>query len=196
MAKQMPYDAEKFEALVLFIAHYRQHDEQFGRTKLAKALFYSEFSAYRELGEPLTGATYIRMPFGPYPKQLEEAETHLSGRGLVYLDYVKATYEEKRIIPQTDSPPDMAGLFEPWALQLVETWAERVGSASAREISRLSHHHPGWLIAREVGEPIPYSTSLLPQERPTGLDAARAEEVARERGWLSEAGWVWERETV
>lgn len=187
------FDRERFEALVLFIADRRKDDPRFGRTKLAKALFYSDFAAYRDTGGALTGASYIRMPFGPFPKELDRTESALSDRGVVYLDYVKDVYEEKRIVSLAP-PPDLSGLFESWALQLVATWTDRIASATAREISRLSHHHPGWLIARETGEPIPYSTALLPQERPTGQDAEKAREIARERGWLSDEGWIWERD--
>jgi hypothetical protein len=193
MVSSVEFNPEKFEALVLFVADQRKNDPQFGRTKLAKTLFYSDFDVYRDTGESITGATYIRMPFGPFPKQLEEAEASLQQRGLVRLDYVKDEYEEKRIVP-TEPPPKLDVLFEPWVLQHVRLWINQVGAASAREISRLSHKHPGWLMARETGEPISYETALLPNERPTGQDAERAKEIARERGWLSEAGWIWERE--
>jgi Protein of unknown function (DUF4065) len=186
------FNRNRFEALVLYIAHLRKDDERFGRTKLAKALFYSDFAAYRDQGEPLTGATYIRMPFGPFPKQLDATEEALADRRVVYLDYVKDEYEEKRIVP-LEPLPNLSDLFEPWELEVVAIWTERVALATAREISRLSHHHPGWLLAGGTGNPIPYETALLPQERPSGLDAERAKRIARERGWLSDAGWVWER---
>lgn len=186
------FDRERFEGLVLFIAHRRADDPRFGRTKLAKALFYSDFDVYRDEGAPLTGATYIRMPFGPFPRELEATERALADRRVVYLDYVKDVYEEKRIVP-LGPPPNMSGLVESWALELVGMWTDRIASATAREISRLSHHHPGWLLARETGEAIPYETALLPQERPTGQAAERAKQIARERGWLSDAGWIWER---
>lgn len=192
MADGVAFSPEKFEALVLFIAHRRKDDARFGRTKLAKALFYSEFEAYREHGAALTGATYIRMPFGPFPEQLEATEKALAVREVVYLDYVKDVYEEKRIVP-LQLLPDLDGLFEPWVFELVGIWTDRVASASAREISRLSHHHPGWLLARETGKAIPYETTFLPQERPTGLQAERAKRIARERGWLSATGaWQWD----
>ena len=192
---EFEFNAAKFEALVLFIAHRRENDPRFGRTKLAKALFYSDFDAYRDQGESLTGATYIRMPFGPFPKELEATEHALNDRGVVYLDYVKDVYEEKRIVPR-GSLPDLSGLVEEWELQLVGIWTDRIALATAREISRLSHHHPGWLMARETGEPIPYQTALMPHEPPTGQQMERAMEIARERGWLSDKGWIWQRDTA
>jgi chloramphenicol 3-O-phosphotransferase len=132
------------------------------------------------------------MPFGPFPRELEATENGLSDRGVVYLDYVKDVYEEKRIVPLTPLP-DLSGLFEPWALHLVGTWTDRVAAAAARGISRRAHQQPGWLMARETRETIPYETALLPQERPTGQEAERAKQRARDRGWLSDAGWIWER---
>jgi hypothetical protein len=57
------FDRERFEGLILYIAHRRRDDVRFGRTKLAKVLFFSDFSVYQDQGEPLTGATYIRMTF-------------------------------------------------------------------------------------------------------------------------------------
>lgn len=187
------FDKDRFEALVLHIAHRRRDDEAFGRTKLAKVLFYSDFGAYQDTGKPLTGATYIRMPFGPFPKQLKETENSLAERKLVLLAHdVEDDYAEKRMIPLKASP-DLGSVFEPWQVSFVDTWIERIASASARQISELSHHHPGWLLAEDRGE-IPYETAILPEERPSGIQASRAKGVARERGWYSPAGkWKWER---
>jgi len=185
------FDRERFEALVLYIAHRRRDDLKFGRTKFAKVLFYSDFDVFRDTGKPLTGATYQRMPFGPFPRELEETEAAMSERQDVFLDYAKGEYEERRIIPLVPLP-DLRHLF-PWELGLVDTWIDRIASASARDISRLSHYHPGWLIAGETGVDIPYETAHLPQERPTGQQAERAKEIARAEGWLRNGEWIWER---
>ena len=186
------FDRQRFEALILYIAHRRSGDVRFGRTKMAKALFYSDFSVYQDQGEPLTGATYIRMPFGPFPKELDAAEESLERQGRASLDYdVPGEYEEKRIIPSDD--PDTS-LFEGWQILTVNACIDRVASETAAGISEISHHHPGWLLAEKVGVEIPYETAILPQGRPDGYEATLAEEVAREHGWQSADGkWIWER---
>lgn len=190
------FDRTRFEALVLYIADRRRDDERFGRTKMAKVLFYSDFSVYQDQGESLTGATYIRMPFGPFPEALEETEKALEAKGLVVLAHDGVgEYEEKRIIP-TKRPPDLRSLFEEWQILVVNDWTDRVAAATATQISEMSHHHPGWLLAKENGEKIPYETAILPQSRPTASEASRAREVARGRGWQSSDGeWLWERST-
>jgi hypothetical protein len=189
------FDQERFEALVVYIANRRRDDEHFGRTKLAKALFYSDFEHYKLHEASITGATYIRMPFGPFPEALREAESHLARDRFVFPDYDTGDYEEKRLIPLKAMPADWLRLFNDEQLRIVDTWTDQVGSASARRISELSHDHPGWLLAGEDGVEIPYNTALLPLERPSPWQAEEAKEVARERGWLSEDGeWLWERE--
>jgi hypothetical protein len=190
------FDRNRFEALVLYVAHRRRDDERFGRTKMAKVLFYSDFSIYQDQGEPLTGATYIRMPFGPFPKALGETEKALEAKGLAVLAHDgEGDYDEKRIIP-TRSAPNLRDLFEEWQILVVNDWIDRVAAATATQISEMSHHHPGWLLAND-GEVIPYETAVLPQSRPTAHEASRAKEVARGRGWQSRDGeWIWERSTT
>ena len=185
-------DRQRFEVLILYIAHRRRDDVRFGRTKMAKVLFYSDFSVYQDQGVPLTGATYIRMPFGPFPKALDDAEEALGDRGLATLEYdVSGEYDEKRII--VEDKPDMSA-FEDWQIFTVDAWIEQVASETATGISEISHHHPGWILAGKIGVEIPYETAILPQGRPSILEATDAEEVARERGWQSADGkWIWER---
>ena len=86
MSEQIPeFDPKRFESLVLHIAYRTKSDERFGRTKLAKALFYSDFTAYREVGEALTGAVYVKEDHGPFPVALPATEWRLADRGLVTL---------------------------------------------------------------------------------------------------------------
>lgn len=187
------FEPARFDAMILYIAHRTQDRLDFGRTKLAKVLFYSDFEVYRDQARSLTGATYKRMPFGPFPRELEDAEERLRSRRQAVLDYDKDQYEEKRIKP-CGTPPDLTRWYEGWQIATVDIWTDRVAAATARQISDLSHRHPGWRLAGETGNDIPYETALLPgQDRPSGQDRQRAEQIARDRGWLGERGWVWER---
>lgn len=186
------FDPRRFEDLVLYVAHQTANDEQFGRTKLAKVLFYSDFAVYRDQGRSLSGATYKRMPFGPFPRELEAAEEALNADRRAFLDYVTAEGEKK--IRPIAPEPDISQFLEAWQVLVLKDWIARISSAGSKEISELSHNHPGWRIAGSTGADIPFATALLPEERPTGQDAEDAKRIARERGWLSEEGWVWERQ--
>lgn len=189
------FHQDRFDALVLYIAHHTRNDATFGRVKLAKVLFYCDFTAYREEGASLTGATYIRLPKGPFPRALPEAEARLQRAGLARLDHDVPEYEEKRIVALRGA--DRAtNLFEPWQLAFVNIWIDEISAASARRTSDRSHEHSGWILADHTGVEIPYATAFLPEGPPTAVDLARARRVARERGWLTDDGWTWERESA
>lgn len=189
------FDPSRFEDLVLYIAHQTAHDENFGRLKLAKVLFYADFAVYRDEGRSMSGATYKRMPFGPFPRELEAAEEALSADKRAFLDYVTPEGEEKKIRPLVPEP-DVSRFLDAWQVLVLKDWITRISAAGSKEISELSHRHPGWRLARTNEADIPFSTALLPQERPTAQDAEDAKRIARERGWLSEQGWIWERESA
>jgi Protein of unknown function (DUF4065) len=159
------FDAKRFDALVLFIAYETKDDPRFGRTKLAKTLFYSDFEAYRDEGKPLTGATYIRMPRGPFPKELRSAELRLERAKCARLDYDTEEGEEKRIVPLV-LPHDAEALYESWQLVHVRLWIGRIKEGSAKRISDRSHEHPGWILAKEDGVVIPYESVFAPDHMP------------------------------
>jgi Antitoxin SocA-like, Panacea domain len=191
------FDRTRFQALVLFIAWRTKDDPDFGRVKLAKTLCYSDFSVYLKTGRALTGATYIRKPQGPVPSELPDAERALRRLKLVTLDHEKDEYEPKRII--AERPPvdeKLKKLFEPWQLEMVEKWIEQIKPQTAAEVSDTSHELAGWKMAGTDGTPIPYSAALLPWEKPSELDAKVAERRARKKGWLTDDGWIWEREAA
>jgi hypothetical protein len=187
------FDPKRFEDLVLYIAHQTAEDTDFGRLKLAKVLFYSDFAVYRDQGESMSGASYKRMPFGPFPRELEDAEEALSTQGRVFLDYDKDEGEVRKIIPLAPEP-DIYRLLEGWQVIVLRDWIVRISSASSKEVSDLSHKHAGWRLAGQTGDDIPFSTALLPEERPTPQDVEEAKQIARDHGWLAERGWIWERE--
>ncbi len=185
------FDRQRFDELVLFIAHETRNDPRFGRTKLAKVLYYSDFDVYRSTEQALTGAKYVHKPFGPFPKPLDGAEMRLAGAQRVQLAHTVDEGEEKRIIPLDLSHAD--ALFEPWQLELVRSWIRKISKDSTTKVSNDSHDLPSWRLTEEEAE-IPYAMALLPQERPSPQEAKEAEDLARERGWLTDEGWIWERQ--
>ena len=68
------FDGSKFRELVLYIAEQSEGDPRFGAVKLNKILYYSDFEAFRVLGESITGATYRKLSEGPAPLQMLETK--------------------------------------------------------------------------------------------------------------------------
>ena len=91
------YDAKKFCELVLYIAKRSEDDPRFCAVKLNKIMYYSDFGAYRRLGQSITGANYqaeralLRgrcfgtpgpVGLGPHPHAASTSQVYNSGLSL------------------------------------------------------------------------------------------------------------------
>lgn len=186
VAGNRQFDEDKFRELVLYIAHKTKDDPAFGRTKLAKVLFYSDFDAYGDDGRSLTGATYRAIEHGPFPTQLPAAENQLQRRKRAVVQrwdppLEKGEYDPNRIIPKDE--PEMER-FEAWELAFVDIWIRRVSEAkTAKQISKLSHDHPGWRLFERDRDVIPYETQFIGRKPPSESAMERGRQLARERKW-------------
>ena len=68
--KRQKEDDAKLRELVLLIATLSEGDEPFGKIKLNKVAFFSDFLAYLIFGRSITGHQYMRLPEGPAPRKL------------------------------------------------------------------------------------------------------------------------------
>lgn len=167
----MQFDAERFREWVLFIAWQTREDPHFGRTKMAKTLFYADFGAYADDGQPLTGATYEHWKFGPFPPVLYEVEEELVANGLAALREPSFEGDESKLVATHE--PDITRL-PAWQRTFVDMKIKEIASERSWRVSDVSHEHPGW-IATQEREPIPYETALISSSPPSRevLDLAR-----------------------
>lgn len=176
-------DIDRLRELVLYIAHRAGDDPEFGRTKMAKVLFYSDFEAYRERGEPITGTAYQRRDHGPYPPQLYMAELDLTeGTDRARILHGSDPNEPQRLVPRKGTRPPELDDVPQWQLDLIDKWIGEIQPLTAREASRRSHEEPGWQLARDR-ETIPYQSAFTSRRRPSRRDFERGRELADEYGW-------------
>lgn len=179
MAGNREFDRERFKDLVLFIAHKTQDDPRFGRTKLAKALFYLDFAAYAGDGASVTGATYHHWPRGPFPPILYEVERELERQGLVRIQTPQHEGDEAKLYPRGVLPPLR---LEDYHKHLAAIEVDRVSADPTWKVTDDSHEHPGWIVSRDR-EPIPYYAVHIAAKGPTPHDVERAEAIARDHSW-------------
>lgn len=179
-----PQVQERFEELVLYIAWQTRGDPSFGRTKLAKVLFYSDLAAYAEEGQPLTGARYEHWQFGPFPPQLYEAEERIAASGLAEVARFRSNDagDELKIVPWEEPVPRLFDQWEVWQQRLVDGYIRTISKAASWRVSDDSHKHPGWLLTRDYEE-IPYHSAFISRRKPTEGDLERGMSLAREHGW-------------
>jgi hypothetical protein len=168
----------KLRELVVYLAERSSDDPRFGRTKLAKLLFYCDFDAYAEFGEPITGARYLKKPQGPLAQEELLALRDLTESGAVAVEETDVhCYKQKRII--ANRPADISWLT-PAQHQLVDEILERHRSDAATDLSNQSHDFPGWLWA-EMNQEIPYHSVFIAREAPNQADIDWAQGMVRER---------------
>lgn len=173
----------KFRELVLYISQKCASDPMFGATKLNKVLFYSDFLAYANLGQPITGFEYQKLPNGPVPRRLLPVRDKMVEQNELGIQEVllKNGYIQKRTVNLR--PPDLR-TFSAQEISLVDQVIEALGDASAGAVSELSYRQIGWIVADD-GETIPYSTVCLSNEPLTETETRRAQELAATHGLVT-----------
>lgn len=170
MTERASFQEGKFLELVLYIAHRSAGFPHFGRTKLAKDLFFADFRAFRELGESITGATYKKARFGPLAdKLLPSIDTLVaSGAAVEGIFRSQGLHEQKRLMALRDA--DMRDFKGP-EMVIIQNVIDDLRDLTSEEVSLLSHEFPGWKLAA-MDEVIPYETVYLadPDDPPRASD--------------------------
>lgn len=184
MAGGKDFDSDQFEKLVLYIAWKTRNNPNFGRVRMAKVLYFVDFSHFASDGESLTGAAYTAEDFGPFPAYLTTAEEHLMKEGLVRSDRLegreRGDFDENRVVPIREPKIRLDGYVQ----SLVDQWIATVSSArSAKQLSNQTHELPGWKLARPKKEEIPYETVFIGTRRPPDRAVQRGRELIGEFQW-------------
>src|SRR5437660_10500981 len=77
---------QRLRELILYIADRSKDDPKFGATKLNKILYFSDFVSFREYGEPITGAMYMRLENGPAPMHLVPVRNEMLESGEIAME--------------------------------------------------------------------------------------------------------------
>lgn len=148
-------DRQKFKALVHYICWRCEDPTKLGSVKLYKSLWLSDFRAYYELGEPVTGATYIKLQFGPVPSGVLPVLGELKTEGALSIREVDYYGRDKKEFFAL-TRPDLS-LFTAEEISLIDAAIEYVCERhTAKSISDESHDEI-WELAL-IGEEIPYFT--------------------------------------
>lgn len=151
-------DKRKLRQLALYVATRCEDDPRFSRVKLNKVIFYADFTHYIKTGRSITGSAYIKMPYGPCPKDFNRLEKKMSQDEQMKIqerNYYGLT--QKRPIALV--PADLSS-FTAEEIASVEHIISSFWHSSASDVSDLSHMFDGWKLADDFEE-IPYSVARL-----------------------------------
>jgi hypothetical protein len=168
--------------LILHIARYSEGDPTFGKIKLAKILYYADFTSYREYGKPITGSAYKKLQFGPVPTHFFDILGEMETNGEIYIRKEKAfptaIHDYERVLAVREaSLEDFSGRD----ITIVNDLIKGFWNKSATDISNDSHGI-AWESV-DIKEQIPYELSILSDEELTKEEIARSWELIKEHGW-------------
>src|SRR5262249_37224158 len=76
------YSEEKLQQVILYFLEHI-NNVHLGRTKLMKLLYFVDFDHFEAHGASVTGATYRKLPHGPYPDKIEKVIAKMETAGLL-----------------------------------------------------------------------------------------------------------------
>jgi hypothetical protein len=171
-------DVARFKELVLYICEKCASDPKFGATKLNKILYFSDFLAYGEFGQPVTGFEYQKLPNGPAPRHFVQMRDEMVKAGELAIQPVRLVSGRVQ-----DRPVNLRSarleVFTPNQISLVDAVIDALKDATAEDVSELTHRMVGWKIV-DSGETIPYETIFVSDEPLTDADIRRARELDRQ----------------
>ena len=173
---------DRLRELMLYVARRCADDTTFGAVKLNKILWWSDFLAFAERGEPITGVEYQSLENGPAPKRLLPIRDELISNGDAEVSVsARGQYRQDRLVPLREPNLDV---FTSAQIALVDKVIDDLWQKTAADVSRLSHGK-AWEVAG-YGNSIPYEAIFLSDDPVDPSDVARTKELAAHQGWARE----------
>lgn len=171
--KESKFNEEKFKELILYVADKCSNDPDYGALKLNKILFYSDFIAYGQLGQSITGAAYFRLPNGPAPRYM------MPIRDKMEQDREIVIYTKNRVVPLREANLTM---FTAQEIVIVDEVIEQSCGVNGADMSFISHRESGVKLANPK-EDIPYETVFICDEPLNEFEIARGLQLAKQYEW-------------
>jgi hypothetical protein len=156
------FQSRKFKELILYFSQ-RGLDEGLviGSTKLNKLLFFTDFEAYGRLGQPVTGATYQRLQWGPAPRELLWVRDQLLRDDEVRWKEKPENEWDDVLVPESAANLD---LFSQEEIAIADEIFDEMRPYNATASSDLSHERSaGWRVQGDR-ETIPYESVFVSTE--------------------------------
>jgi uncharacterized phage-associated protein len=141
----MKVNLRKFMQLIVFFAHH-EAVKPLGKTKLFKLLYFTDVTHMRTVGEPITGAEYLKYLYGPVPVQGDFALKELQKHRLISQKCVRLTNTKVMREVTARQAPDMA-MFTEQEMLTIQHVIQQYGEDMASVLAWESHQESAWLFA-------------------------------------------------
>lgn len=180
---ELPGGQTRLKEMVLFVSERCQSARRFGKIKMNKIIWKSDFDAYAARRVPVTGRAYQRLKFGPAPIEMAPLYGEMVQDDLITVKRVDlgVNFIEHRTIPIVK--PELNKFFSQDDLRFVEEAIEYYWELTGEEASDDSRG-VAWR-SRVDGDPMPYELALLSDASPSAGRVRQLLEKANSLGWNS-----------
>lgn len=149
----MRYNRDKFKNAVLYLV--KHGGSNIGKKKLAKLLYFVDFTLYELRNKSLTEMTYAKKDYGPMPepKVFYSALDELKEKDIID---IKGPDEKRleRIVAKNDNDPDMK-VFDDKEKEILKQITEKYRLDNAGDLEKIAQSEPPYKMVN-YGEEIPY----------------------------------------
>lgn len=171
-------DDSKLGELIVYISDKSAGDPRFGATKLNKLLYFSDFLAFGNFGEPITCAIYTHRKWGPAPRHFEEVRDALLASASLKIEtrQLNSGNRQNRTVALREASLQD---FSQQQIDLVDDLIKQHWDRTADEISEASHNYVGWKMTKD-GEAIPYESIFLSDTPLTVEEIYKGQQLAQQ----------------
>jgi uncharacterized phage-associated protein len=174
----MKVNLRKLMQLIVFFA-YHEAVKPLGKTKLFKLLYFTDVTHLCTAGEPITGAEYLKYPYGPVPMQGAFALKELQKHRLIMQKRVQLTNTKFMREITALQMPDMT-MFTEQEMITIHSVIQQYGEDTASALSWKSHQESAWLFADDW-RPL----TLTPAKHSTEKNGENTEAIALLEEWYA-----------
>ena len=141
---QLKTDKKKQQEMILFIAQNMIKRPNFGKTILAKMMYFSETNAFLNMGKPIAGTIFIKEKFGPLPKNFNDVLKNMVKNGLIQITRIKTGVENHDrciVIPLREPKTDC---FTSEEMIIINDVIARLNNLTATQMKDHSHRDVAW----------------------------------------------------
>jgi putative zinc finger/helix-turn-helix YgiT family protein len=148
------FDMARFENLILYIL--AESGPTF-KTALNKYLWYIDFGYYGQETVSITGAEYLKYPYGPVPRSYDTLFNQMADKELIEVKEVLGVSKGKEYAGEKYEGLRKAdtGIFQGNELKAIDAWIAILKGKTAEKLSQLTHEEEGYLKTQNR-QPISY----------------------------------------
>lgn len=141
------FNKEIFKQTLLYILEKCGAKPNIGKTVLYKLLYFCDFDYYELYEEPLTGAAYRKITYGPAPCNFEKIIEEMKNKKLIQeISIPYFNQLQKKYIPLVK--PDLTKLTAAQK-EVIDNVIEKLSSLDAKNISDYSHEDIPWKATKD-----------------------------------------------